>query len=175
MKFHGPFRSFFLKILLLLVCATFCSVAQAQDVFAQTMFVVAAPVPNAPTPLLAASPAIAVTPVAVTTVPSYENSRHKFWDRENGWLFLAAAISNGADFAVTRANLQSGGRELNPVVRMFGTSSSGLAMNFVGETTSIMSLSYFFHKTGHHKLERLAPVMNIGSSAGAVTFGLMHR
>ncbi len=174
MTFHGPVRSLVLKTLLLLVCVAFCPAAPAQSAFAQTIFIVAAPLPEAPTPITA-SPAAAVTSVAVTTVPSYENSRHKFWDRENGWLFLAAAVSNGADFAVTRANLKGGGRELNPVVRMFGTSSAGLAMNFVGETTSIMSLSYFFHKTGHHKLERLAPVINIGSSAGAVTFGLTHR
>ena len=59
---------------------------------------------------------------------------HKFWDKQNKFLFIAAAAGAAADFAVTRANLQSGGRELNPMVRPFGRSSAGLAMNFAGET-----------------------------------------
>jgi hypothetical protein len=82
---------------------------------------------------------------------------------------------NTADFAVTRANLRSGGQELNPVVRVFGQSSAGLAVNFIGETAGVISLSYFFHKTGHHKLERAVSLINIGSSAGAVGYGLAHR
>jgi hypothetical protein len=53
-------------------------------------------------------------------------------------------ILNGAAFAVTRANLQSGGQELNPVVRVFGRSTAGLAINFVGETVGVISFSYFF-------------------------------
>src|SRR5690349_3548815 len=56
--------------------------------------------------------------------------QHKFWDTQNRVLFITAAALNGADFAVTRANLQSGGRELNPLVRGFGRSTPGLAANF---------------------------------------------
>jgi len=82
---------------------------------------------------------------------------------------------NGADFTVTRATLQSGGHELNPVVRIFGRSTPGLAVNFVGETAGVVTLSYFFHKTGHHKLERAISLVNIASSAGAVSFDLVHR
>lgn len=124
--------------------------------------------PDAPIASLAAAfPMIA-------TQPRFETP-HKFWDRQNKVLFVAAAASNAGDFAVTRANLQSGGRELNPVVRIFGRSSAGLAMNFAGETAGVVSLSYFFHKTGHHKLERAVPMVNIAASAGAVTYGLMHR
>jgi hypothetical protein len=76
---------------------------------------------------------------------------------------------------VTRANLQSGGQELNPLVRVFGRSTAGLAVNFVGETLGSIGLSYFFHKSGHHKLERAVSLVNIGSSVGAVSFGLAHR
>ena len=80
-----------------------------------------------------------------------------------------------ADFAVTRANLQNGGKEMNPVVRIFGSSSAGLAANFAGENAGIIGLSYFFHKTGHHKLERVVSMVNIAGSAGAVSFGLASR
>jgi len=129
------------------------------------------PLPDAPMP-----PSAAVQPVVpFVAVPTPGDHSHRFWDKQNDALFIAAAALNGADFAVTRSNLQSGGRELNPMVRVFGQSSAGLAVNFVGETVGVVGLSYFFHRTGHHKLERLVSVVNIGSSAGAVTFGLTHR
>jgi hypothetical protein len=90
-------------------------------------------------------------------------------------LFVTAAALNGADFAVTRANLQGGGRELNPVVQIFGRSTAGLAVNFAGETAGVMSLSYFFHRTGHHTLERWVSVVNLSSSAVAVSYSLAQR
>jgi len=132
------------------------------------------PLPDAPTPVAAlafpiAGPALpVVAPVGVT-------EEHKFWDRKNCALFAASAALSGADFAVTRANLQSGGQELNPLVRVFGRSTPGLAVNFAGETAGVIGLSYFFHKTGHHKLERIVSMVNIGGSAGAVSYGLAHR
>jgi hypothetical protein len=39
----------------------------------------------------------------------------------------------------------------------------------------VVGLSYFFHKTGHHKLERAVSMLNLGASASAVTFDLAHR
>lgn len=112
---------------------------------------------------------------AFVSLPQPATSEHKFWDRENKVLFFTAAALNGADFAVTRCNLQRGGRELNPVVRIFGRSTAGLAVNFVGETAGVLSVSYFFHKAGHHKLERWVSFVNISSSAAAVSYGLAHR
>lgn len=128
------------------------------------------PLPEAPTPF----PAVEHDS-AFVSLPRPTASEHKFWDRENKLLFVTAAALNGADFAVTRSNLQSGGRELNPVVQIFGRSTPGLAVNFVGETAGVVSLSYFFHKTGHHKLERWVSVVNISSSAAAVSYGLAHH
>jgi len=100
---------------------------------------------------------------------------HRFWDRENSILFAAVGASAAADFCVTRANLASGGRELNPVTRVFAGSTTGLAFNFIGETVGSMGISYFFHKTGHHRLERLTSFVNMGNSGFAVTYGLTHR
>lgn len=127
------------------------------------------PLPDAPLPSLAA-----VVPVMAVTQPRVEVT-HKFWDKQNKFLFIAAGAGAAADFAVTRANLQSGGRELNPMVRPFGRSSAGLALNFAGETVGVISLSYFFHKTGHHKMERAVSMVNIASSATAVSYGLAHH
>lgn len=126
------------------------------------------PVPDTPIPAVEPASPIVITPLSVP-------GEHRFWDKQNRVLFVAAAALNGADFAVTRANLQSGGQELNPLVRVFGRSTPGLAANFAGETVGVIGLSYFFHKTGHHKLERAVSMVNIGGSAGAVTYGLTHR
>jgi hypothetical protein len=127
------------------------------------------PVPDAPGPSVEPS-----TSTAFTTPPRMIE-RHKFWDNENRVLFAASAALSAADFAVTRANLQSGGRDLNPVVRFFGPSTAGLAVNFAGETAGIIGVSYLLHRTGHHKLERLLTLVNIGSSAGAVGYDLAIR
>jgi len=111
-----------------------------------------------------------VQPAALSQKPE-----HKFWDRENKFLFAAVAVSSAADFAVTRSNLQSGGRELNPVARVFAGSTAGLATNFAGETAGIIGLNYVLHKTGHHKLERMTSLVNISASGFAVGYGLHHR
>jgi hypothetical protein len=154
-KFASSFR---VSATVLLACA--CPFAHAQAPFASADL-------DAPTPFVEAqTPAFS---------PAIANSEHTFWDKQNCALLVTAAVLNGADFAVTRANLQSGGQELNPVVRMFGRSPQGLALNFIGETAGVVSLSYFFHKIGHHKLERAVSIVNIGSSAGAVSYGLSHR
>jgi hypothetical protein len=102
-------------------------------------------------------------------------SHHRFWDDENSVLFATSAAFSAADFVVTRDNLRSGGQELNPVTRTLSGSTPGLAVNFAGETAGVIGLSYFFHKTGHHKLERAVSILNIGASAAAVTFDLAHR
>lgn len=102
-------------------------------------------------------------------------SRHRFWDTENRALFTTVAVLSAADFALTRSILQHGGKELNPVTRFFSGSTAGLAVNFAGETAGVIGLSYLFHKTGHHRLERVTPMLDIGASGFAVIYDLNHR
>jgi len=161
MTFQRLFCWFRCSATVLVVGASLSPALHAQAPFASAY-------PDAPTAFVEA-------PTPVATVPLIASSEHRFWDKQNCALLFAAAALNGADFAVTRANLRSGGQELNPVVRMFGRSTPGLAVNFIGETVGVVSLSYFFHKTGHHKLERIVSIANIGSSAGAVSYGLTHQ
>lgn len=108
-------------------------------------------------------------------LPPDAPSQHRFWDTQNRLLFSAVAASSIADFTVTHANLQNGGRELNPVTRVFSGSTAGLAVNFAGETAGVIGLSYYLHRTGHHRLERVVPLLNFGASAIAVSYGLAHR
>lgn len=126
------------------------------------------PLPDAPRPAIQPEPVAFVAPVKL-------GEQHTFWDNENRMLFAGVVAANVADFTVTYRNLQSGGRELNPVVRIFGRSAPGLALNFGGQTAGVMGFSYFLHKTGHHKMERMVSVVNIGASMGAVGYGFAHR
>jgi len=127
------------------------------------------PAPVIPSPI--ASGAAAASPLVPGNLPD----RHKFWDYENITLFATVAALNAADFALTRSILRDGGSELNPVTRVFSGSTAGLASNFVGETAGVVGLSYFFHQKGHHRLERITPLINIGASSFAVAYDLNHR
>lgn len=110
---------------------------------------------------------------AEPTVP--ETLSHRFWDRKNRFLCATTAVLSTADFWATRHNLCQGGQELNPVTRAFGSTSAGLATNFAGQTAAVIGVSYLFHRSGHHKLERAVTILNIGASATAVTFDLVHH
>ncbi len=116
-------------------------------------------------------PGIAATTPARPEAPS----SHRFWDTENKLLFAGVAASNTADFVFTYQNLQSGGRELNPITRIFAGSTAGLAVNFFGETAATMGISYLFHKTGHHRLERAASAVDMAISMQAVIYSGTHR
>jgi hypothetical protein len=118
-----------------------------------------------------------ITPALLIMVPSLEQKpqEHRFWDRQNRTLFTLNAALAGADFATTRRNLNHSGKELNPMTRVLSGSTPGLAANFAMETGGVIGVSYLFHKTGHHKLERVASYANLGASAFAVSYGLAHR
>jgi hypothetical protein len=120
------------------------------------------------------NPGMAIIAPNPRTLPEAP-SQHRFWDNENRALFASVGALSAADFAVTRSILQDGGKELNPVTRVFSGSTAGLAVNFAGETAGIIGISYIFHRTGHHQLERIAPLLNIGASAFAVVYDLSHR
>jgi hypothetical protein len=114
-------------------------------------------------------------PIIESRAALKEATTHRFWDRENRVLFAATGIAATGDFFVTRANLASGGRELNPVTRMFTGSTPALASSFALQTTAVIGMSYLFHKTGHHRLEHLTSVVSVTTSTGAVAYGLTHR
>jgi len=129
-------------------------------------------VPMAGASSASAAPAAAFVPVIEQPQAS---TPHRFWDRENRILFAATGALAAADFCTTRANLASGGKELNPVTRVFAGSTPALATNFALETAGVMGISYVFHKTGHHRLERLTSFVDIGGSVAAVSYSLAHR
>ena len=103
-------------------------------------------------------------------------SRHAFWDRQNKALFLVHAGLETADFAITHQNLSNGGRELNPFGKdLCESGTPGQVVFFAGRTLSALSLSYAFHRAGHHKLERAVTMFMIGDSAYGVSYSLANR
>jgi hypothetical protein len=161
---NGEAVKFGAVTLLFLLIATYAAVSQ------EVSMALLQPAPMAMEPI----PAPMVKALPATPVP-LAAEEHKFWDKENTALFATVAAFSAADFAVTRNNLSHGGRELNPLTQPFAGSTAALAANFAGETAGVIGVSYMFHRTGHHKLERLTPIINFGMSAFAVGYGLAHR
>lgn len=186
-SYHSLLHSLALTLFTLILSAAYVSAQDFSSSFARTdetlEIASLAPLPSAPiadvvNPDTAfASPAIFAAPMPIIAVKNPERfpAEHPFWDRQNRILFAATAGAATADFFVTRSNLAKGGRELNPLTRPFAGSTPTLAANFALQTASVIGVSYVFHKTGHHKLERITSVVNITASTGAVVYGLTHR
>lgn len=186
-SYHSLLHSLALTLFTLILSAAYVSAQDFSSSFARTdetlEIASLAPLPSAPIADVVnldtafASRAIFAAPMPIIAVKNPERfpAEHPFWDRQNRILFAATAGAATADFFVTRSNLAKGGRELNPLTRPFAGSTPTLAANFALQTASVIGVSYVFHKTGHHKLERITSVVNITASTGAVVYGLTHR
>jgi hypothetical protein len=108
------------------------------------------------------------TPLAAGIQAAPAAPVHAFWDRENRWLFAGVAFTRGMDYASTR-NMQARGRkEILLAPEVVNNSAAFASLEAVGTLTSV-GISYVFHRTGHHKLERWMSIGHIGvTSFGAV-------
>ncbi|PYV87712.1 MAG: hypothetical protein DMG90_17025 [Acidobacteria bacterium] len=86
---------------------------------------------------------------------------HRFWDRNNVLLFSSVAVSRSLDYASTR-NMQARGREEILLPDDVVNNSAGFASLEAAGTMTSVGLSYLFHRTGHHKLERWLSIGHIG-------------
>ncbi len=101
---------------------------------------------------------------------------HKFWDRKNKTLFLIHAGVETTDFAITHNNLANGGREMNPLAKTLCESgTAGQAAFFGMRTAGALGISYLFHRTNHHRLERATTMFFISDSAYGVGYSFAHR
>jgi hypothetical protein len=92
---------------------------------------------------------------------SFEIPPHHFWDRTNILLFSGVAVFRGLDYASTR-NFQARGRDEILLPDDVVNNSAGFgALEAAGTATSV-GLSYWMHRTGHHKLERWVSITHIG-------------
>jgi hypothetical protein len=109
---------------------------------------------------------------AVSSAPkSPANSRlpeHRFWDKENGWLFAGVGAARTLDYFSTLNMRRRGVQEIlltNEVV----DNHAAFATIEAAATGASIGASYLFHRYGHHKLERWTSFVHIGlATTGAV-------
>ena len=92
---------------------------------------------------------------------------HAFWDRTNLLLFSGVALFRGVDYASTR-NFQARGRkEVLLAQDVVNNSAAFAGVEAAGAATSV-GISYLFHRTGHHKMERWLSIGHISITAVGV-------
>ena len=97
------------------------------------------------------------------TEPAKKPQVHRFWDRTNCWLFAGVLGARYLDFAST---LNARRRGLNEVLlnnEVVDNHAEFAAIEFGGTITSV-GVSYLFHRTGHHSLERWTSIVHIGAT-----------
>ena len=92
---------------------------------------------------------------------------HAFWNRQNILLFSGIAVFRGLDYASTR-NFQARGRtEILLAQDVVNNSAAFASVEAAGAATSV-GISYIFHRTGHHKMERWLSIGHISVTAFGV-------
>jgi hypothetical protein len=122
--------------------------------------------PSAPQPAGSATPPEQKkTPEATRAAPPVAPGVHNFWDRENAWLFAGVGAGRALDYSST-LNLRRRGIDevflTNSIVDnhpLFGGIEAAATAASVG-------VSYLFHRTGHHRLERWTSAVHIGVATG---------
>jgi hypothetical protein len=89
---------------------------------------------------------------------------HRFWDRGNIFLFSGIAFVRAMDYASTR-NFMARGRQEILLPDDVVNNSAGFAALEAAATMTSVGISYIFHRTGHHKMERWLSVGHIGVTA----------
>jgi hypothetical protein len=118
------------------------------------------------------APSAAVSPDPLIAPSAAETAGHKFWDRQTILLFSLHAGLEAADFGLTHHALANGQVERNPLARPFtNLGTGGQAAFFAGGTAATLGLTYWLHKRGHHRLERIVGMYAIADSG----FGVIHN
>ncbi len=110
-------------------------------------------------------------PVAPEPARKPENPQpakpHRFWDKENGWLFAGIGASRTLDYFSTLNFRRRGDNEVlltNSVV----DNHAAFASIEAAATGLSIGVSGLFHHYGHHKLERWVSIVHItAATAGA--------
>ena len=93
--------------------------------------------------------------------PAAPAPQHRFWDRTNILLFSGVAVMRGMDYASTRNFQARGDQEILIPDDVVNNSAGFAALEAAGVAASV-GISYIFHRTGHHKIERWVSIVHIG-------------
>ncbi len=94
-----------------------------------------------------------------------EKPTHRFWDKTNILLFSGVTGARFLDYGSTIWMRHRGVNEwllTNDIV----DNHAAFAFIELGGAAASVGLSYAFHKTGHHKLERAVSIIHIGVATG---------
>jgi len=118
--------------------------------------------------LIPSSAAAAANPMVVESPPPV----HHFLDAKNLGLQSLNALIMAADLASTRRALQiPGTREMNPLSRSPGAT---IALKIAGAGAGL-GIAYMMHRTGHHKAERVIPlILGVPSALAAAHNAGIH-
>ena len=111
-----------------------------------------------------------------TTTPSATNSpdkkaqarqveQHRFWDKENAWLFAGVGAGRTLDYFST-LNLRRRGDQEWLVTNDLVDDHPAFAVVEAAGTGLSIGASYWFHRSGHHKLERWTSILHFGVATG---------
>lgn len=121
--------------------------------------------PDAPAPVDATS----------SLKPKYEPQKaappkgeHRFWDKENDWLFAGVGASRTLDYFST-LNMRRRGRQEILLTNDVVDDHAAFATIEAAATGVSIGAAYLFHRYQHHKLERWTSIIHIGvATTGAV-------
>ncbi len=122
---------------------------------------------DAPAPAAGAS-AVVDPSISEKEMKALPESPHRFWDKENDWLFAGVGASRTLDYFST-LNMRSRGRQEILLTNDIVDNHAAFAMIEASATGVSIGASYLFHRYGHHKLERWTSIAHIGlTTTGAV-------
>jgi hypothetical protein len=110
------------------------------------------------------------TPAITAASAEQPAGTHRFWDRENVLLFSGVAVFRALDFASTK-NFLARGRTEVLVPDDIVNNNAGFASLEAAATMTSVGISYVFHRTRHHKLERWVSIVHLSVTA----FGDAHN
>ena len=90
---------------------------------------------------------------------------HRFWDRENDWLFAGVGAGRALDYAST-LNLRRRGIDEVFLTNSIVDNHPLFAGIEAAATATSIGVSYLFHRTGHHRLERWTSAIHFGVAVG---------
>ena len=116
------------------------------------------------------APSAISAPAAIGKPAEPSLTPHRFWDRENVLLFSGVAAFRALDFASTK-NFLARGRTEVLIPDDIVNNNAGFASLEAAATMTSVGISYAFHRTGHHKMERWVSIVHMSVTA----FGDAHN
>jgi hypothetical protein len=114
--------------------------------------------------LLAQRPEAADPPAKPAEIAPQLATQHRFWDRENAWLFAGVGAARAVDYSSTLNMRRRGRQEILLTNRAVDDHPLFAGIEVGGAALSIAA-SYLLHRTGHHRLERWVSITHISLAA----------